>query len=463
MSHGYTQILADYLSALKFEDIPEEVTERAKMLTMHVIGAAIAAKDTKMGMDAMDIASGSMDGGALRATVWGSGKQIAYMGAAFANGTMADVLDWEDCSWTGHPSAGAVPAAVAAAEAMHISGKEYLTALIGGYDVYQRIAMAVQPKYSDQEKGYGWGLTSWQIFAAAMPVAKMFGFSGERMNQAIGMTATLTPVPICGTHDTRSDAYHYHHGFTARDGIAGCEVVEKGIATLQNLLECGTGYCGAVRGDEAREEWYTKDLGEKYLIMETLFKHWPANMWIQVPLDQLDDLVTHNNIKAEDIESITITPNIYTRMTFHPEGFDSLVDAQFSIPYCLAMYFYEKPSAKWAAADYLKNAELLKLASKVHTTEDCERLMFPFPYFQKGSFPLYTMQIDLKDGRRFFDERRFPKGHPREPFTFEEEAELFKVMTAAAFSPEKQNRFIEFFRDLENTGDMSVLGEIFKS
>lgn len=40
----YTKIIADYLSNLKYEDIPAEVIERAKLVTLHTVGAAIAAR-----------------------------------------------------------------------------------------------------------------------------------------------------------------------------------------------------------------------------------------------------------------------------------------------------------------------------------------------------------------------------------------------------------------------------------
>lgn len=448
----YTKQLADYLVTLRYEDIPPEAVERAKMLTMHVAGVAMAALPTKMGQDAVTIAKTHMGSGAEMATIFGTNEKVTTMGAAFANGTMADLLDWEDCSWTGHPSAGAIPAALAVAEARHKTGKEYLTALVGGYDVYQRIAMAVQPD-GPLPKGDGWGLTSWQIFAAAMPVAKMYGFDSYKMDQAIGMAATLTPVAITVTHNTRSDAYHYHHGFTARDGIAGCIAVEKGISTLTGALENCTGYVKAVNGDPKFEDWYTRDLGKRSLIMETLFKHWPSNMWIQVPLDQLDDLVRTHKLTKDDIEHITVLPNIKGRMTFHSEGFDSLVDAQFSIPYCLAMYFYETPGPQWASERYLKDPELLELASRITSYgEDCNVL---FPVFQAGGFIEYTMTIQTKDGRELTDVRKFSKGHPKNPFTFEESAQLFRATTAGVLRPEQQEQAIALFHDLENVEDVA--------
>ena len=45
----------------------------------------------------------------------GNGK-MAAVNAALALGTMSDALDWEDCSWTGHPAAGVIPCAWLAAE-----------------------------------------------------------------------------------------------------------------------------------------------------------------------------------------------------------------------------------------------------------------------------------------------------------------------------------------------------------
>jgi 2-methylcitrate dehydratase PrpD len=52
----YTQILADYLSALKYEDIPAEVLERAKLVTLHTIGAAISSLRSKSAQDIIRIA-----------------------------------------------------------------------------------------------------------------------------------------------------------------------------------------------------------------------------------------------------------------------------------------------------------------------------------------------------------------------------------------------------------------------
>ena len=176
----YTQILADYLADLKYENIPAEVIERAKMVTLHTVGVALGAAKAKTVREAIEVAKvmGESERGA---TIFGDGSKVSVTSAAFANGMMSDFLDWEDCSWTGHPCSGAVPAGLAVAEAYGKSGKDYLTSFVGGFEVYQRIAMAVQP--TPERFDAGWGLYCWQIFAPTAVSGKLLNLSADKLNQ----------------------------------------------------------------------------------------------------------------------------------------------------------------------------------------------------------------------------------------------------------------------------------------
>lgn len=42
----YTQTLSEYTETLRYEDIPADVVERAKMIMLQTVGAALAAKGT---------------------------------------------------------------------------------------------------------------------------------------------------------------------------------------------------------------------------------------------------------------------------------------------------------------------------------------------------------------------------------------------------------------------------------
>lgn len=457
----YTQILADYLSNLRYEDIPPEVIERAKLVTLHTVGAAISSMRSKSAKDIIEI-SKAFGSGERNATILGEGSQVALHNAVLANGTNADLLDWEDCSWTGHPSAGAVPAGIAMAEAYHKSGKDYLTALVGGYDIYQRVAMAVQP--SPERFLKGWGLHCWQIFAPAAVSGKLLGLEGYKMNQMLGTAVHMTPIAINCIHSTFSDFYHFTHGLTAQIAVECAQITEKGISTLNDALEDDTGYYFGV-SDQCDWDWFDKELGSRYMIMELMMKNWPVNMWIQSPMDLIDIMKKKYNPNPDDIASIEVSPYIPDRSNPSPkDGYPSMVKAQFSIPFCISMYLKgPKVGYDWLDEKYLTDPTILEMASRVKGVGEKSMISSNFTTFQTGGYPEYGMKIIMKDGTEYKETLDYPKGHPRNPYTREECIESFYLQTGEVMSKEKQDALINFiFNEMENTDDMAVIAPYLK-
>jgi len=457
----YTKILADYLSELKYEDIPAEVIERAKLVTLHTLGAAISAIRSKSGRDIVDISKTLGDGG-RQATLIGDGSKVGVGNAVLANGTLADLLDWEDCSWTGHPSAGAVPVGIAVAEAFNKSGKDYLTALVGGYDVYQRVAMAVQPSPKRFEEG--WGLHCWQIFAPTSVAGKLMGIRGDKMNQLLGTAAHMTPVAINLIHSSFSDFYHFTHGLTAQLGVQNTLIVEKGISTLMGALEEDIGYWFGV-SDQCDWDWYDKDLGKRHMIMELMMKNWPVNMWIQTPMDLIHSLTCRYDIDPDKIKQIEVWPYIPERSEDSPaEGYNSMVKAQFSIAFCIAMYL-KGPTVgyDWLDEKYLTDPTILAMASKFKGVGGESLISHNFDIFQQGSYPEYGMKIIMEDGMEYEQTMRYPKGHPKNDYTRRECIDVFKLATGAVMSEEKQDALCDFvLNQLEYVEDMAAIGTLLK-
>jgi len=457
----YTKILADYLSDLRYEDIPPEVIERAKLVTLHTLGAAISAIRSKSGKDIIEIAKVLGNGG-RQATLIGDGGKVGIGNAVLANGTLADLLDWEDCSWTGHPSAGAVPVGIAVSEAYNKTGKEYLTALVGAYDVYQRVAMAVQPSPKRFEQG--WGLHCWQIFASTAAAGKLLDIKGDKMNQLFGASAHMTPVAINLIHSSFSDFYHFTHGLTAQLGVENTLIVEKGISTLMGALEEDIGYWFGV-SDQCDWDWYDKDLGKRHMIMELMMKNWPVNMWIQTPMDLIHSLKTKYMIDPDEISRIEVWPYIPERSeSCPPDGYDSLVKAQFSIAFCIAMYL-KGPTVgyDWLDKKYLTDPTILEMASRFRGVGEESLISHNFDTFQKGSYPEYGMIITMKDGTEYKETMRFPKGHPYNDYTREECIDVFKLATSAVMNEASQDALCDFiFNELENCNDMANIAKLLK-
>ena len=51
---------------------------------------------------------------------------------------------------------------------------------------------------------------------------------------------------------------------------------------------------------EEKRYWLTKDL-DKFLMMNILVKHWPANMWIQTPIKLVHDMKMEFGLKPEEV------------------------------------------------------------------------------------------------------------------------------------------------------------------
>lgn len=455
----YTQELAAFTKNLKYEEIPPEVITRAKNMVMQTIGVSLGCKGMALADKAVRIGK-SCGTGEPQATLWLDGSKVSMTSAAFCNSTLADTLDWEDCSWTGHPSASVVPCAWAAAEACQKSGKELLEAVVAGYEVYQRVAMAVQPPRGwDIMKG--WGLTSWQIFAGVTPAAKLLGLDEDQINQAFGFGVLCCPVPSNLHHITMSDAYHFEHGLRSKDGILCAMIAKEGVDNYQDCFDDTYSFDYHMT-PEPKPEWYAKDLGKRWLIMEVLLKHWPANMWLQTPIELAAILREKYDIEPENISEIILDPPTAGRMYFSEKGFSSLTQAQFSAPFMLASYFLDPvPGANWFRKEKLTDKRLLNLASKVRGGEGKPDILGEcFKDFQEGKFPKKTLTIRMNDGAVYSETMDCHPGHPRNMMSDKEFANRFRIQAAPALGKERLEEAVlalEHLEDCKNIGEISRL------
>ena len=457
---NYTDVLSEFTEKIKYEDIPPEVIERAKMIMLQTIGVSLAAKDVPGTRKAIEMALAANGGPGGSVTGWVSGDPLTPANAAFLSGSISDMLDWEDTAWTGHPSAGIVPCAWVMAEHLKKSGKDLLTAIVVGYEVYQRIACAVQPSLDFQAK-HGWGLTSWQIFGCIIPAVKLMGLDANAINKAIGLGTACSTIPTCLHEFTMSDFYHYEHGLRARDGILIAELVSKGVHNFMDGLDDPAAYANLMT-DTYDESWYTRDLGTRWLTMTTLLKHWPANMWVQTPAELAHVIVTENNLKMEDIKEIIVDPPRMSRMDQPPAGgFKSLTHAQFSIPYVISAMLHDpRPGAHWYSQEMLSNPDVIEFAKRVvpgSSPPDPRGLGFKL--FKEGSFLMKTMTINTFDGRSFTKSMDCHPGHPANMMTREQFRDRFRIQASPVLSGERLEQALDLLCDIENCEDISSLSE----
>src|SRR3984957_9197274 len=126
--------LTRFIAECRYEDLPAEVAGLASLCALDTFTAMACGAITPVARIAAAHAAESWRNGA--ATVLATGAHQTSAAAAFANATAANGTDLDDVgrfTW-GHPGAMVVPTALAVAEAMEVSGKEFLAAVALGYE-----------------------------------------------------------------------------------------------------------------------------------------------------------------------------------------------------------------------------------------------------------------------------------------------------------------------------------------
>ncbi|HBE02618.1 MAG TPA: hypothetical protein DC049_09095, partial [Spirochaetia bacterium] len=140
---GNTRILAELVLNTKTGGIPEKACEAAKKMIIDSIGCAIAGYKAE---GIPEVLEQLMDwGGKEESTVLIYGKKLPAPLAAFANSAMTHAFDFDHShqpSGLGHILPSVLPVCLAAAEITGCSGKDFLAAVILGFEVTARLGLA---------------------------------------------------------------------------------------------------------------------------------------------------------------------------------------------------------------------------------------------------------------------------------------------------------------------------------
>ena len=451
LTTDWTKQLCHFIKTLKYEDIPPMVIEQAKMMVMQTVGVSLCSSELKQVKDVIAISKEMSPGKEGTATLWADGAKVSWEAAALTAGTMGDCLDWEDCSVTGHPSAGVIPTAVIATEVLKKSGKEMLTAIVAGYEVYQRVALAGRSN-----------IVSYNIFGNLTVLMKLLDLSEEQMNQAFGIGTACAIIPANVHELTMSDSLNYLYGFRAESTISMIKTALYGIENMEDAFDDPTAYLAHCGYQEP--EWLTKELGEHWMMMDMLLvKHWPANVFVQTYAELAARLVTKYKFNPDDVEEIIIRPSVAFRHWYSEPGYESITQAQFSIPYCTACAMYHpEPGAVWYQPETMKDQKVIDLMMKVRADGFVKMSGMKFiKDLIDGKHPEKFMIVRMKDGTEYVESAFTHPGHPHYMLTREAFQNRFRLETRNVLSPEQAEGAIQCISHLEEYEDASVLPKFF--
>jgi 2-methylcitrate dehydratase PrpD len=370
-----TATLAAYVAELKFDDIPQEVLERAKVLTLDYLGSTIRARQEAESTPALlkMLEALSLDGRG-EATVFGDSKTWTPAVAALLNGALGHSLDFDDTHADSslHPSAPVVPAAFAVGEMVGASGKQVLTAIVAGYEVCCRLGNALDPT-SHYARGFHPTATA-GTYGAAAAAGKLFGLSTEQLISAFGVSGSQAAGSlqflVNGAWNKR-----YQVGAAAMNGVIAATLAKNDFLGASESVE---GKHGLLVGysDDAHPEKAVAGLGSVYETMKIGVKPYPSCRYTHAAIDAIIAMRREHNLTPDQVKrveiglhrnGITLTGDAATKR--HPT---SIVGGQFSMFFTGALAL-DQGSFGWDDYKRLGDAEIDALADRFDVVQD-ERL-----------------------------------------------------------------------------------------
>jgi 2-methylcitrate dehydratase PrpD len=323
--------------------------------------------------------------------VFGDGHRYGAGGAAFLNGALGHALDFDDTHAAGtlHPGAPVISAAIAAGEMTGASGAVVLAAIIAGYEVTCRAALAL-PAGAHYQRGFHPSATC-GVFGAAAAAARVFGLTGPQIESALGIALSQSAGSLQFLVDG-AWTKPFQVGWAAMSGLAAATLARDGFRGPAQALEGKHGFLAAYAPAPSPLK-AIENLGRGYELMATGVKPYPSCRYGHAGIDAILALRAEHHLKAEDIDQITYgTSNAGLLLVGKPaeikQNPTNIVGAQFSAPFVLSCAMVTGGMG-WDSYKLLQDPTIRSMLAKVDCVHDPE-IEAEFPANMSGKITIRT-------------------------------------------------------------------------
>src|SRR5215469_4020388 len=150
-ANPHTAAIAGFVAGFRYEKIPGDVLRRIKLLVLDALGCAIYGADLPWSRILRETLA-EVDKSAS-ASVWGTPDRLSAPHAVLVNGALVQSFELDDVHRVGvlHVSAVTLPPILAILERTpSISGRDFLTAAVAGYEIGPRVGLCMGQEHIGQ-------------------------------------------------------------------------------------------------------------------------------------------------------------------------------------------------------------------------------------------------------------------------------------------------------------------------
>lgn len=445
----YLKALAEFVCRTRLSDIPARAIGRARWIIadcVPVIGAGM--QSAEMRELAMRHLAHAASGAAW---VIGARRRAAPLDAALLNGTAGTWLELDEGNTyaKGHPGIQVVPAALAVAQQLGLTGEALLTAVTLGYEVSSRINRAARVREIIHPHG------TFGVIGAAVAVGRLFGFDERQMLALFNVAASMT---MATSYRTLSEGATVRNIYTGHSGYMG--------QMAARLVQCG--FCGERDGvattfGEVLAEHFDRDavvahLGREWMVADGYFKLHPTARTIQTAIDALEDLMAKlppGSVDPQRIQRIEVST--YRRAASKAQtAVTSSFGAKFSIPFAVATILYHGRSGLESFSDAaVANPVIQRLAARVGVKEN-PAYTAAYPREQRCD-----LVVTLTDGTALTGRCTMTKGEPDNPIREEELTRKFFELGTPVWGEALTQQLHDAFTRIEAVRDWRAIADRF--
>ena len=326
-----TGAFVDKILAVEYTGLPQAAIDVAKEVTLDALAVMLAGATEPLGVGRISTEYVREMGGASQASVVGGGFKTSMLNAAYANGTMAHALDFDN-TWypLNHPTSPTLPAILALAEHYRLSGAQVIESIAAAFEVQARVRIAAT-SMGNGEAFHKPGITG--TFGACAAACKLLALNREQTLMAFGIAGSRAGSLAINTGTMTKSS---HSGHAARMGV------ECGV-----LAKMGWTASADVFGPKGFFDTFMHGVGSPELLVEGFaaplrmvdpgvgFKKHPSNYFTHRPIDAALALREEFKLDPAEIERVEV---IFPRFDYvdRPQPRTGL-DGKFSVQYTTAV------------------------------------------------------------------------------------------------------------------------------
>jgi len=435
-----TAELGQFVSKLALSNVPAEAQAVAKTGFTDCFGVMIAGAREPV-VPLVDRELAGADGSAL-ASLIPSGERRNVEDAALVNGVAAHVLDYDDVTLDGHPSAVLVPAILAQGEALGSSGSEMLTAYAAGYEVWAELLVR-EPVPLHQK---GWHPTAVRgTVAAAAACAKLRQLGAQDTSTALAIAGSMAGglVANFGTH-TKC----FQVGRAAQSGVIAARLAQAGMTASPDALEHRSGFLTAFSpsGEPDLSRSLDADKKEWHLVRQGLnVKRYPICYATHRAIDATLELATRHDLKPADVERVRVSTGEMQMLMLRNAQPQTALEAKFSMQFAVASSLVaRRVGLSQLRDDFVRSPPIQSLMPRVSTTTTAQTM-------DGSAFaPSEKVEITTVGGKILASEPIvFAKGSKQLPLSREELRAKFVDCLGDGFSDGAKTNAFEKLMNLE--------------